>query len=253
MRKFKLGKKAPRIDPRTLKMATYMDDSKLPPLPSSVDWTPKNTTLGLMLNDSLGDCTCAGIGHGIQTWTANASTIFTPPDPDVLAAYSAVSGYDPSKTDAQGNNDTDQGADELTVLNFWKNTGIDGHKILGYVQVHPTNLLHLRATIALFGLAYVGVQLPNSAMEQFENNQPWSVDGDMTIDGGHCIILTGYTPTSFKAITWGREQEIMLNWWTQCGDESYCPISQDWIEANGQSPSGFNLTQLQSDLKAISG
>jgi len=60
----KLGKKPARHDPRTLQMANYL---ALPAFPASRDWTNKaKPAWGMMLNDQLGDCTCAAIGHIIQ-------------------------------------------------------------------------------------------------------------------------------------------------------------------------------------------
>src|SRR5580658_8869232 len=59
--KAKLGKKAPKIDSRTLRLAKYL--TAVPPPPASCDWTKGVTEWGMMLNDALGDCTCAAIGH----------------------------------------------------------------------------------------------------------------------------------------------------------------------------------------------
>jgi hypothetical protein len=34
----------------------------LPPPPAAVDWSRKLSDLGMLKNDTLGDCTCAAIG-----------------------------------------------------------------------------------------------------------------------------------------------------------------------------------------------
>jgi hypothetical protein len=47
----------------------------------------------MMQNDRLGDCTCVGVGHLIQDWTANNGAEFTPTDNQILSLYEAVSGY----------------------------------------------------------------------------------------------------------------------------------------------------------------
>ena len=50
----------------------------------------------MMDNAQLGDCTCAAAGHLIMEWTANAqSKTFTPSDAQIIAAYSAITGYNP--------------------------------------------------------------------------------------------------------------------------------------------------------------
>ena len=51
----------------------------------------------MMDNDQIGDCTCAAAGHLIMEWTANAqSKMVTPTDKQIVAAYSAITGYNPT-------------------------------------------------------------------------------------------------------------------------------------------------------------
>ncbi len=92
-----LGKQRARHDPRTLQLADYLDTTALPPAPKSCDWGAKipEDGWGMMLNDEIGDCTCAAAAHLIQDWTSNDGTLVTLKDADVLKAYEAVSGYDP--------------------------------------------------------------------------------------------------------------------------------------------------------------
>ena len=93
----RLGRKAVKRDSRTLVGARYM--KSLPPPPAAVDWTAGAGQLGMMANDRLGDCTCAGLAHLIQVWTGNAK----PPavvwsDDQVIAAYEQHRGR--GKTEA---------------------------------------------------------------------------------------------------------------------------------------------------------
>ena len=88
-----LGKQDPKHDRRTLQLATY--GSKLAAPPDAVDWTKRaSDDFGQMLNDQLGDCTCAAIAHIIQCWTAANGKEITLPDSAVLALYKAACGYD---------------------------------------------------------------------------------------------------------------------------------------------------------------
>jgi hypothetical protein len=120
--KLKLGKHPPRHDPRTLQFATYATAALAAP-PPSLDLTTKvKVPWGMMDNAQVGDCTCAAAGHLMMEWSANAkSKTFTPSDAQIIAAYSAVTGYNP-KTGAN-----DNGAQEIDVLNYWRQTGIAGH------------------------------------------------------------------------------------------------------------------------------
>lgn len=68
----RLGKRHRRHDARTLKMARYLA-SGLPAAPPAVDYTRGVTDFGMMLNDRLGCCTIAAVGHAIQVWRLNAS------------------------------------------------------------------------------------------------------------------------------------------------------------------------------------
>ena len=245
---YKLGKLAAKHDDRTLKFKSYF--KSLPPIPQSIDWTAGITNFLMCGNDTVGDCTCAGAAHLEMIWESNAktSTVPTTEEPltsQVLAAYSAITGYNPSDPN------TDTGADLLTVLNYWTNNPIANYNIKAYTQLPLNNLNDIRAAIALFGGVYMGVQLPDDAQTAFSNGQPWIDTTDNNIEGGHCIVLVGYTPQYFTAISWGAKQLLSPDWFTKYADEAYAVISPQWINAYGTAPSGFNLAQLEADLQAL--
>src|SRR5579871_570535 len=79
-RNIKLGKAPARHDPRTLQLAKYIPTGSIPAPPALDDWSKKVRNWPMMLNDSLGDCTCACAGHMIEQWTTYASTQVIPPD-----------------------------------------------------------------------------------------------------------------------------------------------------------------------------
>jgi len=135
-KKLKLGKSAARHDPRTLLMASYVSTG-VPTPPASFDLTTKVSSWGMMENDQIGDCTCAAAGHLLMEWTANAGKkMFTPTNKQIVMAYSAITGYNPTT----GANDN--GAVEIDVLNYWRQSGIAGHKIGAYVALEPANHNH---------------------------------------------------------------------------------------------------------------
>ena len=245
MKTLKLGKKAPRHDQRTLMMAKYMAATALPPIDSSVDWSTKVPNWLMLGNDTVGDCAEAGAFHAVMLWASLAAPAqFVPTTGDAIAAYSAITGYNGSAA-------TDQGTDLLSLLNYWRQSGIDGHKINAFASVPIDNQAYIRAAIQLFGCCYIGVQLPASAMQATQNGQAWTDTTDTNIEGGHCILLVQYDQEGLTCITWGQRQRLTWDWLGKYLDEAYAVLSSDWIAQNGVAPDGFNLEQLTADLALI--
>lgn len=236
----KLGKLPPRVDPRTLKLQNYLKPA-LPPPPLQADWTYGITQpYGMMANDSVGDCTCAAAGHAIQVWTANSGNEVTLSDDAVLAAYEAVSGYDPSDPS------TDQGAVLLDVLKFWRKVGIGGRTIHAFASVDPTNLDLVRNGIHLFGGLIIGIRFPQSARHQ----KVWTVVPGSPIEGGHAIALPRYWASGPFCITWGERQMMTWDFFQSYCDEAWAIISEDFMSGN-VSASALDMDALHADLDMI--
>jgi hypothetical protein len=248
-RKLKLGKVVARHDPRTLLLASYITPT-LPTPPASFDLTSKVHAWGMMDNDQIGDCTCAAAGHLIMEWTANAGKkMVTPTDKQIVAAYSAVTGYNP----VTGANDN--GANEIDILNYWRQTGIAGHKIGAFMALEPSNHNHVMDSVYIFEGCYIGVQLPKSAQPQVQNHQPWSVppggpvgDGAPGSWGGHAIPVVAYDARGVTVVTWGALQTMTWSFWEVYCDEAYAILSKDYLTGRSTTPEGFSLKQLQADL-----
>lgn len=241
-RNMKLGRKAVKTDTRTLRLSRYLT-AELPAPPPSVDWTKGITQWGMMLNDSLGDCTIAALGHAIQVWTANTGAETTVPDSVILGAYEAWDGYVPNDPS------TDNGGVELDVLNKFKQQGLAGEQLLAFADPQASNLTEVQQSIALFGGVYIGITLTNAQLQQ----QVWDVipNDDSGIAGGHAVFVPKYdTDGSFTCITWGELMKMTPAFWQSAVDEVHTLLSPAWIAANG-APSGFDLSQLQTDLAAI--
>jgi hypothetical protein len=247
--KLKLGKQTARHDPRTLLLASYVTPA-LPTPPASFDLTTKVSAWGMMDNDQIGDCTCAAAGHLLMEWTANAGKkMFTPTDKQVVAAYSAITGYNPTT----GANDN--GAVEIDVLNYWRQSGIAGHKIGAYVALEPANHAHVMDSVYIFEGCYIGLRLPKSAQAQVQNHQPWSVppggpagDGAPGSWGGHAVPVVAYDARGVTVVTWGALQTMTWSFWETYCEEAYAILSNDYLTKKKQTPQGLNLQQLQSDL-----
>ena len=162
---FKLGRLHRTYDPRVPHMSALLAGQTLTPPPASVDWTkgmPAN--LGMMLNDTLGDCTCAAVYHAMQVWSFNgAGQMVTQPDSDVEKLYIQADGYNP-RVPGEG-----PGGNEQHVLTYLLQqgapigpTGAASHKIAAFVEVDPRNLDDVKRTINDCGLAYIGFNVPQS-------------------------------------------------------------------------------------------
>jgi hypothetical protein len=251
-RKLKLGKQIARHDPRTLLLASYVTPA-LPTPPASHDIGTKVKSWGMMENDQIGDCTCAAAGHLIMEWTANAGKkMVTPSNKQIVAAYSAITGYNPTT----GANDN--GAVEIDVLNFWRQSGIAGHKIGAYMALEPSNHTHVMDSVYIFEGCYIGMQLPISAQAQVQNHQPWSVppggpigDGKPGSWGGHAVPVVAYDPRGVTVVTWGALQMMTWSFWEAYCDEAYAIISNDYLTAKKVTDDGFSMQQLQADLQDL--
>lgn len=244
----KLGRKARVTDSRTLGISKYLTSS-LPAAPAYRDWLNNVSKWGMMLNDTLGDCTCAAVGHAVQVWTLNAANEVTVPDSEILAIYERWCGYNPN------NPSTDQGGIPLNVLNDWKSQGFFGYNISAFVSVPFSNLAQVKQAIDLFGGVYIGLELPITAQDQ---QACWSVvndggsgDSQPGSWGGHCVFVAGYSPNTLKCITWGQDMYMTYNFWNTYVDECYAILSPEWISSNGDAMNGFDMQALQADIALL--
>jgi hypothetical protein len=244
----KLGKLPPRIDPRTLKLANYLDPATLPPLLPSVNWSNAvSAAWGMMGNDRVGDCTCAGLGHIVMAVTANAGVMAVPSDAEILRMYEDIGGYRP------GDSNTDKGATELDALLYISSTGLAGAMLDAFADVEAANLDYVKLAVQLFGSVYIGVQLTRFDIAQFEVGASWDVStrDDGTVVGGHAVPILDFDARGGNCVTWGRLQPFTWAWFSARCDEVHAPLFFKWISDLGTSPSGLDLDRLERDVQAV--
>jgi hypothetical protein len=245
---YRLGKNRPVIDDRTMRFATYVKPA-LPSPPAAVSYGAKVTSWPMYYNDQYGDCTCAAAGHMIQNWTANATAEVTVPPPSVLTFYEHFVGTPPPP---------DKGCDMLSVLKYWRRDGIDSHKVLAFASVDLQDQVQAQSACWLFGSIYIGVALPDFATQGDMLTVPWVVPPGGPVgsaapnpNNGHCIPAVSYDADNLYVVTWGEIKSMSWGFYNAYADESFAVISEDFIEANGLDPAGFDLTALEGDLKQI--
>jgi hypothetical protein len=250
----KLGRKPVKHDKRTLRLARYLTGRQgQPQPPEQVAWSMAVSKWDMLLNDSLGDCTIAGLLHLFQCMVANSgagSDPFIPTDAEALAGYEQLCGYNPADPS------TDHGGNELDILNAVRKNGLAGQSVSAFVAVDFHNQAEVETAIDLFGGIYVGIALPQTAKKQeIWQVTPWYDvwDGSPTPGswGGHSVVITDYDQLGLSAITWGIVKRMTWDWFNKYMEECYALISLDWLNSKGQSPTGLNISQLTADLQEV--
>lgn len=229
----------PRMHARNVVRSEYTGS-----VPKSVDWST-GLAFPLFMNDDLGDCTIADVGHAVEIFsTCGQGHLATVTDSDVLAMYERVGGYRP------GDPSTDQGCVIQDVLNDWRKTGIcsPAHKILAFFQVNHRDLAEVKACTWLFGGVTLGVNLPQSALDQHDNGQIWDYTprADNVIVGGHDVrIVAVHADGTMDAVTWGTLQRLTPAWLARFADEAWAQADAAWARS-ADTPDGLNYAALNA-------
>lgn len=249
------GRKAKSPKP-LLQLEKYVDlEQVLPKLRRSIGHALGLNDFKMCGNNKLGNCTCAAVEHGVHIikWQDKHGVDEAEVEQRAIDLYWATG-------------DQDDGRYCTNVLGYVRQNGYGGdpHAVLGYVGVDSTNIELVCAAIDLLGGTYIGAALPLTAQYQ---TRTWTVNHRAPADmqepgswGGHCVWVQGYNHLAvdnshllgeFPLITWGERMYMTNEFWDMYVDESYGVLSQEWFNKLGKSPRGFDVAQLESDLKAI--
>lgn len=255
---FKLGKLAAEHRLETPCLGNFMSmkavAKAIPAKPLAWGWEykVKDDAWGDMGNLDAGDCVVATAGHLILNWTANKEKPIAPTKEQCIRVYSALTGYDP----ATGINDL--GLVEQDFLNYWRDTGIpctdaDGnevlHKILGWASIDVHNVEQLNAATYIFEGIFMGIQCPQSAVDDQIN---WVEVKDSPIAGGHGIPRLGYGRAGGNVISWGKRIPHTNEFLIANLDEAYAVVSADALNVDGKSVSGFDQQELLDVMTTLS-
>jgi hypothetical protein len=231
-------------------MAALRRLGSTPPLPEPVDYSkgmPSN--LGFMLNDTLGDCTAAACGHAMQVWSFNAQPpMITPSDDEIEKLYEATGGYVP------GNPNTDNGAVEQVVLQYWLNNPLDNNQLAAFVEVDVKDRSEIKRAIWECGVVYIGFNVPAylQTLEAPGSNWATNANADNAIIGGHAVAVVGWDARdNFVLISWGAGYTMTPSFWYAFVDEAYALANPAWMEKTGRSPAGLSLERLKSFMSSM--
>lgn len=257
LKQVKLGRKRPPVakGPR-LHLRNYL--KALPPAPPSADYSKAaDSCLSLIYaNDRLGDCTIAAAYHVLGVETGNAGDLFTATDDQVISDYSKITGYNPSDPD------TDQGADEEAVLNYYVQNGFaNGTKLAAWVAVDATNADEVRSAMFLFENLYFGMPLADAWLDPFPSASGfvWDVAGPPDPNDGHAVCGISYDNRGVGIASWGMKGILTYGAIAEYaagpnGGQLFTLLTPDQIsKATGRAPNGFAFADLANDIATLSG
>jgi len=244
MPNYRFGKHPAKHDYRTLRLQNYLMPT-LPAPPAAYDVlstvyknlkTADPTVLFPMDgNDSLGDCTIAALAHSETVFGGLIGKKKIMAKPAVVKLYMHLTGG------------VDSGLNELDVLNYWQSNAVAGDKIAAYVAIDAKNHTHVQLAIQLFGGVYLGFQVQQNCVQEFDAHQPWT-PGPLTNDG-HAVYAVAYDATGVTVLTWGNTQQATWAWWDECVDEAYAILPPEAM--NPAFAPGINFAQLKADLADV--
>lgn len=251
----KLGKKPARAS-LSLAFTDFFDATKLPTPPAVFGHHAAVQQYHMLGNDVAGCCVWSGAAHQQYIWSVEGGRPRTRiTTADVLSDYTACTGYD-------GTDATDNGTDMQDGAEYWRKTGIrdalgpeSRHKIDCHVSLEIGNWDQMVLATYLFGTCGIGINLPNSAEPQFDNNhEPWSVVKGARVKGGHYIPAAGRDENgNILIISWGEVQPMMQEFYETYSDEARAYLSLDILDGKGISPEGFDLDALRTYVKELQG
>jgi hypothetical protein len=242
---YRFGKGPAITDYRTLRFKNYLAPQIAPP-PASFDvltgrvypalkTTDPTTLFPIDGNDTYGDCTIAGLAHAETVYEALIGKEKILPVKTVLKIYFHLTGG------------ADTGLNELDVLNYWRQHRVGSDKIEAFATIDPKNHTHVQQAISMFGGVYLGFQVQQNCIQEFNAHQPWT-PGPL-LNEGHAVYAVAYDQQYLTVLTWGNVQLATWAWWDECVDEAYALLPTAALYA-GFAP-GFNFAQLKQDLDAV--
>jgi hypothetical protein len=248
--KYKLGKKPFVPDARDLKLKDFLKITEIPKYPTKFGHEKLVPEWYMLGNDKRGCCVPTSAAH--ETMLINKANgrdvLFT--EDCVTKDYSDVTGY------VLGDDSTDNGTEMRAYMSYRRKVGIlDGlgnrHKILAYLSVDPKDLHALYTAMYLFGTVSIGFEVPDYAIDQFDQGKPWSIISGKKYNtvGGHCVCPVAKR-TRIQTITWAKEQGMTGTFYKTFNDETWVYFTDEYF-TNNLSPEHFDKQKLLDVLNAL--
>lgn len=237
--KFKLGR-LPKRDLALAPLRTYFEDGALPVAPAKCERALK-VKYPMADNDRLGDCVVAGHIHLSQAVAEeNGGTYTYPGDAATQTEYFVLTGGQ------------DTGLSESTFLTTAQSTPILGSQVDVFGVLNHADRNEVKSGIYTFGGVFLGVNLPQSAENQFANQNPiWTVVPGSPIIGGHCIVAIGYDAEYVYVVTWGQVIRCTWAWFLEYVEEAYGILYTEQVSAGRGPLKGLDIARLRADIASL--
>lgn len=210
-----------------------------------IDVTEGITNFGLMGNGDWGNCAECGKAHlDMTTATAAGTQVLSPDSPQAVDDYKEFAGA----TTPPGPG---------TSLPDYLQKLFKAGKIKAWAPVDHTNRPQCLALMSAgFGL-YIGVNLFDTNMAEFNANQPFApVPGGSAPnpEEGHCVNLSGATALDGgmdKVITWGFAHDALATWTKACLHEN--PDGEAYLIVTTDEQLAKFTPALLADIEALDG
>lgn len=243
-----LGKKAAVEDPRTLRAPSVLRARPLPDV-WDVDMTHPSVPTPMFANDRFGCCVIAARAHQAMRFGVEHGAVPAITDQDVITQYFKES------------NGEDAGLVMLYSLRAWRRDGWtaaqDQDAIAAFMQINPQSRLELCTAIFALTGAHLGIEMPISAMRQFEAGQPWTVLDASNPEarrgslGGHAVYICGWDDRvrEYTVVTWGAKHRASYDF-----IDTYC--SEAWgvfdsIDVSQQRDESVDIAAVRDYLTTV--
>ena len=188
-----------------------------------VDFSTLVQVWRMFCNDRLGCCTVASVAHGLMVFFALIGMEVTITDADIERMYEQ-SGWRP------GDPSTDQGWTLQAAAEYMMKTGLLGKpEIEAFAGVNIADDDEQQIAMELFGGLSTGIQVPESAMSEFQEGRPWTIVPGSPIVGGHAIWKAlAEVGRRAKFLSWGAPQEAVERWEKTYVDEYLAFVPVEW-------------------------
>lgn len=251
----KYGRRAPKNAPALEARSFLKLDAVIPPHPSSADYLRIMSAWSMLGNDRAGNCVAVTWANFRRLLTHFAGSERYPSQAEVWQFYKTQNpDFDPNgspQVNGPGS-PADQGMDIQTALEYLhKYGGPDSVKPVAFARVDYTNQQELQAALAIFGGLWLGVNVIQANMQEFDASQPWDYVPGSPTDGGHSILAGGYTP-NVKFITWAAETEFTESFREHLFEEAWAVIWPEHL-STAQFQAGVDVNALAQAYQELTG